>query len=192
MKIKWRGKLSKTNTFSPIKIPLNSVQLLDPKYKLQYYIPIIPILIFIVLCVYCKTGFMWKFTLNSVGYIIGFLLIIPFSIIHELLHASCLPSKGKAEIFYSVSGFCFVATTPTSRKRYILITLFPALMLGIIPLLIWIFIPYKYVMLNSIWFTLSSGNLASSVIDLYTLAQVINQTPKGSSIIQSGFECYYY
>lgn len=64
-------------------------------------------------------------------------------------------------------------------------------MLGIVPLLIWVLIPSRYVMLNSIWFTLSSGNLASAVIDLYTLAQVISQTPKGSSIIQSGFKCYY-
>ncbi|MGO5066242.1 DUF3267 domain-containing protein [Clostridium sporogenes] len=191
MKIKWKGRLSETNTLPTPKITPNSVQLLEPKYNLQYYIPIIPIIIFIVLCVYLKSKFVGDITLNSLGYIIGFLLIIPFSIIHELLHAVCLPSQATAEIFYSISGLSFVITTPIPKKRYIVILLFPALMTGIIPLIIWIFIPHKYVMLNSIWFILSSGNLATTVIDLYTLGQVIRQTPKGSVIQTCGYKCYY-
>ncbi len=192
MKMKWMGRLDEENTFPKSKIPLNAVQFLEPKWKFECYIPIIPIIIFILCCVYIKTNFIEEFTLNIIGIIIGFFLIIPFLIIHEFLHAICLPQESEVQFFYSSAGFSTVTTSPIPKLRYIVTLIFPSLVLGIIPLLIWFVIPVKYSILNSSWFILSIGNLGGAVVDFYNLFHAIKDMPRGSIIQISGFKCYYY
>lgn len=192
MKVKWKGKLSETNTFPTTEIPSNAVQFLEPKSNLEYYIWVIPILIFVLGCVYIKANFISEFRLNMLGIGIGFLVILPCLIIHELLHVVCFPPNAKVEIFYSAAGMSVVTSTPIPKARYIFTLLLPALILGIIPLLIWFFIPVDYKTLNSAWFILSIGNLGGAVADFYNLVHVIKEMPKGSVMQVSGLKCYYY
>ncbi|MEQ8155176.1 MAG: DUF3267 domain-containing protein [Clostridiaceae bacterium] len=192
MKIKWKGKLSETNPFPTVEMPSNAVQFLEPKYKLESYIAVVPIIAFIAGCVYVRSHFIGEVKLNLPGYIIGFLLTVPFLTIHELLHAVCFPTNAVVEIFYTNSGLGAFTSTPIPKSRYIFTLLFPAIILGIIPLLTWVFVPYYSITLNSIWFILSAGNLGGTIVDFYNLVHAIKEMPKGSVLQVSGLNCYYY
>jgi hypothetical protein len=192
MKIKWKGKLSETNTFPTSKIPSNALPFLESKSKLENYIAVVPIIIFVVVCVYIKSNFIAVVKLNLLGNVIGLLLTFPFLIIHELLHAICFPSNATVEIFYSASGLSVFPNAPISKSCYIFALLLPALILGIIPLLMWVFIPITNVTLYSIWFITSIGNLGGTTVDFYNLAHAIREMPKGSLLQLSGLKCYYY
>jgi hypothetical protein len=192
MKIKWKGKLNETNTFPENEIPINAVEFLGGQSKLEIFLMIVPIIIFIYGCVYIKSKFIGEYELNLLGYITGLLLCIPFLAVHEFLHAACFPQKSKIEIFYTNWGICIIPSTPLAKTRYICTLLLPAVTLGIIPLLIWTFIPYYYITFNSILFILSAGCLGSTVGDLCNLVHVIKEMPKGSVVMVSGLKCYYY
>ncbi|WBW96027.1 DUF3267 domain-containing protein [Oceanirhabdus sp. W0125-5] len=192
MKLKWKGRLTESNTFPTTEVPSNSVQFLEPKSKLESYIAIVPILFFAIGCFYVKSNFLGELKLNLHGFIIGLLLTIPFLIIHELLHAVLFPPKSTVEIFYSTYGLSVVTCEPIPKLRYIFSLLLPALLLGVIPLLIWIFIPTNNATLNSLWFILCIGNLGSTTADLSNLFHALKEMPKGSVLQISGLKCYYY
>jgi len=192
MKIKWKGKLSETNTFPKNEIPLNAVPFLESHSKLEIYVMLVPIIIFIAGCFYIKFNFISETKINFLGYIIGFLLCIPFLTVHELLHVACFPPKATVEAFYTIWGVCLIPSMPLTKVRYICTLLLPALTLGIIPLLIWTFIPYYYITFNSILFILSAGCLTSAVGDLCKLIHVLKEMPKSSVAWVSGLKCYYY
>ena len=148
MKIKWNGKLSQTNTYPLNEVPLNAVEFLDVQPKLSIVGMLVPIIIFIWGCFYIKTNFIGETKLNLTGYLTGFLLCIPFLAIHEFLHAICFPRGSSFQIYYNNWGICAAPSTPLTKSRYICALLLPAVVLGVIPLLAWIFIPYKYVTFN--------------------------------------------
>ena len=192
MKIEWKGKLSESNNLPETKVPLNAIQFLEPKSKMGSYIPVIPIIIFIVSCVYIKYNFIGAFKINLTGYIIGLIMTIPFLAIHEILHAICFISKTGVKIFYSAYGLSIIPNEPITKLRYIVTLLFPACIIGIIPLLLWVFIPINNTMFSSICFILSAGNLGGTTTDFYNLVQVIKKMPKKSVMQVSGLKCYYY
>ena len=139
-----------------------------------------------------KRNFIEEYTLNIKGLIIGGVLTIPFLIVHEFLHAICFPKEGIAEVFWSLAGISLIPCSPISKGRYIIILIVPAIIIGLIPLLIWTFVPFNNITLSSILFTLSCGNLGGTCIDLYNLYQVIKVLPKNSYMITSESNCYYF
>lgn len=192
MKFKWKGKLSESNQFPKNSVPANSVKFLNSKSNIEPYLGVIPILILVIGAIVFKRTFVSEYTLNINGIVIGGLLIIPFLIIHEFLHAICFPKESVAEIFWSSVGISFIPCNPISKKRYAITLLVPFIILGVLPLLIWSFIQFNNVTLSSIIFILSIGNLGGTSNDLYNLYQVIKKMPKNSYMITSGINCYYY
>lgn len=192
MTLSWKGKLSEKNTFPKNEVPTNAVRFLNPKYQIEPYLGAIPIFIIIIACIFFKRNFIEEYTLNIKGYIIGGLLTIPFLIVHEFLHAICFPKEGIAEVFWSPAGISLIPCSPISKRRYVIILIVPAIIIGLIPLLIWTFIPFNNITLSSILFILSCGNLGGTSIDLYNLYQVIKVLPKNSHMITSGTNCYYF
>ncbi|WP_286905272.1 metalloprotease family protein [Clostridium sp. UBA1652] len=192
MILKWKGLLSETNRFPEKDVPKDSVEFLNPSSKLAPYTPVIPILILIIVSIYLKRFLIGQFHLDIKGMIIGLLLTIPFFIIHEFIHAAFLPRDCTAEIFYSPAGISIIPCTPILKSRYAVILIAPALIIGLIPLLIWTFVPITNITLSSLVFILSIGNLGGTTNDFYNLSQVIKKMPKNSFMITSGTRCYYY
>lgn len=192
MILKWKGKLSENNTFPKNEVPKNAVRFLNPKFQMEPYLGAIPIIILIIACVLFKRNFIEEYTLNIKGYIIGFLLTIPFLIVHEFLHVICLPKEVIAEVFWSPAGISLIPCSPISKGRYAIMLIVPLIVIGLIPLLIWTFIPFNNITLSSIIFLLSAGNLGGTSIDLYNLYQVIKVMPKNSHMITSETNCYYF
>lgn len=115
----------------------------------------------------------------------GWLLTIPFLIIHEFLHAICFQKDSIAEIFWSPAGISIIPCKPISKQRYTITLIVPSIVIELIPLLIWTFIPFNNITLSTIIFILSIGNLGGTSNDLYNLYQVIKVMPKNSHMITS-------
>ncbi|MFL0198787.1 DUF3267 domain-containing protein [Clostridium sp. WILCCON 0269] len=192
MKVKWKGKLSETNTFPTTEIPPNAVEILNNQRKSDLFVMLIPIIIFIVVCIHVKSNYIGKYKLNLVGYLTGFILAFPFLAVHEFLHAMCFPPKSEVLVYYNNWGICLAPSSPISKIRYICTLLLPAIILGVIPLLVWTFIPIYNVTFNSMLFILGAACLGSSVGDLCNLVHVIREMPKNSVIMVSGLKCCYY
>lgn len=192
MKLKWKGKLSETNSFPENYIPNNATQFLNSNSKIIPYIPVIYIFIIIFIAMYIKRNFIGQFNLDIKGWVIGLILTIPFLIIHEFLHAVCFPKECSAEVFYSPAGISIIPCVPISKLRYAITLAIPAITIGLIPLLAWVFIPFTNITVSSIIFIISIGNLGGTTNDLYNLSQVLKKMPKGSFMITSGTNCYYY
>ena len=192
MTLKWKGILSEKNTFPKNNIPTNAVRFLNPKSQIEPYLGAIPILILVIACIFFKRNFIVEYTLNIKGLIIGGLLTIPFLIIHEFLHAICFKKDCIAEIFWSPAGISIIPCKPMSKQRYVITLIVPSIIIGLIPLLIWTFIPFNNITLSTIIFILSIGNLGGTSNDLYNLYQVIKVMPKNSHMITSGTNCYYF
>lgn len=192
MNIIYKGKLTEKNKLPKNDIPKNSIQFLNPKSKIEPYLGVIPILLVIIVTVWFKRNFIMNFTLDIKGMFIGLLLTIPLLILHEFLHALCLPKHTPIEMFWSPAGIMLIPCKPISKLRYSITLIVPAIILGLIPLFIWTFIPFTNITLSSVLFLLSIANLGGCSIDVYNLFQVIRVMPKGSQMITSETNCYYF
>ncbi len=192
MTLKWKGRLSEKNTLPKNNVPTNAVRFLNPKSQIEPYLGIIPILVLVFACIYFKRNFIAEYTLDIKGILIGGILIIPFLIIHEFLHAICFPKDGVAEIFWAPAGISIIPCIPISKQKYTIALIVPAIIIGLIPLFIWTFIPFVNTTLSSTIFILSIGNLGGTSNDVYNLYQVIKVMPKNSFVISSETNCYYF
>ena len=100
--------------------------------------------------------------------------------------------RGVTEMFWSPAGISIIPCIPISKQRYAITLIVPAIIIGLIPLLLWTFIPFVNTTLSSIVFILSIGNLGGASNDIYNLFQVIKVMPKNSHMITSETNCYYF
>ena len=80
---------------------------------------------------------------SILGIVIGCMLLLP----HELLHGICFPKGSRVELYQMMKPAKMFVTSDKSmsRGRFIFMSLFPSLVLGLLPLLIWLYIsPYTY------------------------------------------------
>ncbi|MGL4730204.1 MAG: DUF3267 domain-containing protein [Clostridium sp.] len=128
-----------------------------------------------------------KLDLTSIVYII---IIFLFMTIHEFIHAAFIPNVLKSDkTYWGINGlFGFVCTTEKIKKgRYIVISIMPLILLSIVlP-----FVLNCFGWLN--WFTLLLCliNSMGSCVDCLNICIVMFQVPKGSYIINNGFETYF-
>lgn len=128
------------------------------------------------------------FVFNLLGCAIGCVLLLP----HELLHGICFPKKAHVELYQMISpSKMFVAANePMSRGRYIFMRLFPNLILGIAPLIIWMCIsPETY--LAKTFFSIGFINVVAGVEDYMNITKTMRFTPPFSQIYVSGLKTYY-
>jgi len=114
-----------------------------------------------------------------------------FLIIHELIHGLSCPKNCVVNYYYSAHGISAYPLSPMSRNRYIFMAMAPAILLGFIPMIIWIFIPVKFIMLNSIIFSFSWASLSVSAADIYNAIKAL-KLPKESFIQASGTKVYWF
>lgn len=192
MKLIWKGKLKNQNDIPKISLPDNAVRLLNSKSQLDIYIALGAILAFIVIVFLIKLNVTTGVWLNRWYLYSGLLLSVAFTVFHELLHALCFPSQVTVEFYYCKHGFALFTTYPIPKWRYVFIAICPAIISGVIPLIVWVFIPVSHVAVNSLLFGLSAPSLTASVADLRGAYHVVRAMPKGSVIQMSGNKLYWY
>jgi len=119
-----------------------------------------------------------------------FLLAIP---VHEVLHAICFGKDAEVEMYFAPKALAafVVSTHPVSKARFIFLSLFPNVVLGWLPLLIWMLLPYNAAFSNHLFAFAIFGALAG-VGDYLNVFNAVCQMPKGSIQQMSGFNSYWY
>lgn len=133
--------------------------------------------------------FLISLSLNfkTLGYIGAFLAFI---LVHEFTHAIFIPNVIKSKnTSMGIRGFGgFVSTTEMmSRRRFVLISIAPFLLLSIVlPIVLGVLS-----LLNGFWVFLIILNAMGSCVDFLNIALILFQIPKHSYIVSNGFETFY-
>ncbi|MGN0761656.1 MAG: DUF3267 domain-containing protein [Christensenellales bacterium] len=118
--------------------------------------------------------------------ILGLLLPILTAFPHELLHAICF--KGDVYLYTNWSqGLLFVVGPETmSKGRFVLMSLLPNLVFGIIPYIVGMSISNVFLM--------AFGSMATSMGagDYYNVFNALTQMPKGARTYLYEFHSYWY
>jgi len=116
--------------------------------------------------------------------------IFVYLIVHELLHAMLIPNFLKSQKTYLGIAFYggFVSTTEEiSKRRFILISVVPLIVLSII-------VPHFFILLglfNGFIAFLAIMNAMASSVDIFNVFLVGVQVPNGCRIINNGNETYF-
>ncbi|MDU6878314.1 DUF3267 domain-containing protein [Clostridium tepidum] len=134
-------------------------------------------------------GFKIQFTIRP-SILLYIVIIFLFMTLHEFIHGIFIPNVLKSDkTYWGINAFCgFVFTTEKIKKvRFIIISIMPFILLSII-------LPFILNVLGLLnWFTvlLCLINSMGSSVDLLNICLVALQVPKGSYIINNGFETYF-
>ncbi len=114
------------------------------------------------------------------GFLTGFAQLI----VHEWLHAIVYPQQAMVTIGRLKGKMVFVALAsyPLRRIRFIIMCLMPFI-LGIIPLLMFIFSPGYRTILNGFIFGMSCMGMVSPFPDVYNVILVLKQTERTDGIM---------
>lgn len=188
MKIKWIGKFDGNNLPSA-HIPNNAKAM--PEVTNKSTLILIPIFAFIAFLLFCKTrlygGVMLTRQNLAIGFLVGFFLFP----VHELLHAISFPSNSDVFIFFTMQGLGTSCTTPVTKKRFLVVTLLPSILLGVIPLVLFMLIPSAYERVSAILFAISFLQIGGSYVDIVNVFQLL-QLPSKTMIQISGSKIYWY
>lgn len=136
-----------------------------------------------------KQGFSISFTVNLFT-LIYVVIILAFMALHEVLHACFIPNVLKSDkTYWGINMFYgFVFTTEKIKKdRFLIISIMPFILLS----LILPFILNILGLLNGYTVLLCLINAGGSCVDCLNMWLVAIQVPKGSYIVNNGFETYF-
>ena len=201
MRLRYKG-VCKDMTKLPVgNLPENAVKFVEPESQQALekasYLFMIPPMLIIGLAL--LVGFLLhrgiNLTLDFSNYWWIILVIIPLYLaamfVHEFLHAVCFGRDSEVDL-YIMSSFFFVhSVTPISKNRFIFMSLLPNIVLGLIPLLIWIFVPMSLAV-GTILFAFSAIMLLSGGGDYLNTFNALRQMPKGSYQQLSGMNSFWF
>lgn len=133
---------------------------------------------------------MFDFWFILPAFIIGFIFALP---LHELFHALCYPKEAEVHIGLSLKKVAAFAISfyPISKRRFIVMSLAPML-LGIIPLFIFIICPLSQKWLLTLCIVPSFMGLISPMPDYMDVCKVLKQVPKNVKIQASNEGLFWY
>ena len=146
----------------------------------------ISFVIFLVLAMFAVVRGRGLFLQRRIQLVLGLLLPILTAFPHELLHAICF--KKDVYLYTNLSqGLLFVVGPETmSKGRFVLMSLLPNLVFGIIPYIVGISIANVFLM--------AFGSMATSMGagDYYNVFNALTQMPKGARTYIYGLNSYWY
>ncbi len=193
-RIIWEGNQPWGKEFPEIPLTEGAVKIERPDDLLSASVPygIVPMLLCFI-AVFIKksasTEFIFDLRFMPIGFLIGFLLMP----VHEFLHAVCYPKEATVYVGISikkVAAYAFSAF-PISKRRYIIMSLAPVL-LGIIPLCVFLMCPLKLKWLLTICIVLSFMGLISPSPDYMDVIQIMRQVPNGAKIQASNEGLFWF
>ena len=198
MKLIWKGKFESMDQLPIGELPENAVRFREPetpaKLSMVASLFLIPVLFLLIAAVVVKIllGFTkGDYTLyNPWGWVLALAMILP----HEVLHAVAFPKHAEVQVWYSLKNMMafVVSTCPTSKARFIFLSLLPNLVFGFVPLLIWMFVPDEQRQLSGLLFSFAAFSLMMGVGDFLNIFNALTQMPKNSITQLSGFHSYWY
>ena len=124
-----------------------------------------------------------EFTFDTWGCLLALVCMVP----HEFLHAVCF--KEDVYMYNNLKqGTMFVVGPENMTKfRFCFMSLFPCLILGVIPYIVFLINP-SLVTLG----TMGAISMASCAGDFYNVFNAITQMPKGAKTYLCGMNSYWY
>ncbi len=184
------------------KLPIKAIQFKEGKeindlfnlgftLELPIIIPIIIITIIRIQNIEGHISLNFKtFCIIAIAILMNYIL----KFVHEYIHACLYPAKSKKTIWkYTSNGAYFIyCNTRISKIRFIVISLAPMIILGIIPFILWLFIADKidliislvYVFLTWIMIFFAMGDLAN-------IYNTIKQVPQNAKVFNYGLHSYW-
>ena len=196
MKLRYKGILKRSDPLPIWPLPENAIRVNEPdsfqKITLISLLFILPALLLVVIItlvsyilhgVHTTAGFSW------VGLVLSFLVMIP----HEFLHAICFGKDADVEMYFLPQSGNIAVTSgkAISKRRFIFMSLFPSLILGWVPLLIWAILPYNEFSNILYTFSIITGAVHGAG-DNFGVYNIIRQVPKGSMMQMSGNNPYWF
>jgi hypothetical protein len=198
VKLTYKGKYTNEDQLPKGILPSNAVKFREPgtplKVNLVAILFMLPALLLIYLFVLASSLLHSGYSIPGSSYLLpGMALAVLAIYPHELLHAVCFGKNAEVELYIIPRLFmAFVySTQPVSKARFIVISLFPSLVLGWLPLAIWTVLPPEAIYSNILyWFSYFSILFGAG--DYLNVYNAIRQMPKGSIHQLSGFHSYWY
>ncbi len=198
LKLIWKGKFNGVEDLPIDELPENAVRFEEPESAEELAKEtrrfLIPVVIFLLIVIFLRIKTNGFFGVSDVLNIFG-VILIPFSILpHEYLHAIFFPKDAEVEMWYSIKQRLALVTSTTAitKKRFIFLSLFPNIVFGFLPLIIWIFIPSYLSFISGILFTFGFISLIMGVGDFMNIYNTIRQVPKGAMTQISGLNSYWF
>lgn len=198
MKLIWKGKFQGEHQLPVGVLPDNAVRFREPetpeKLSLVASLFVIPVILIIIAALIIRAKISSApsggLSLNIWGVLLAFLMVFP----HEILHAVAFPREAEVEVWYSIKNMMafVISTYPTSKRRFIFLSLLPSIIFGFIPIIIWIFIPPEFSEILNLLFSFGSCSLMFGVGDFLNVFNAATQMPRGSITQLSGFHSYWY
>ncbi len=198
MKIVFKGKFDSVDDLPKGILPANAVKFREPDSMLALNLAVLPyfsvaVVLFLLALLTKKLLYAQIGELNVIslwGILLSLVMIVP----HELLHAVAFPQKAEVEVWYSLKfmvAFC-VSVYPTSKSRFVWLSVLPAMVLGVIPLMLWAVLPISGTEFSNALLTYSVFSLLYCCGDFMNIKNALTQMPKGSITQLSGMNSYWY
>lgn len=193
MKLIFKGKFISYDALPKGELPENAVKFKEPKtmtgVNCMAMLFMLPVLFGMIIAVSLRGCFENFASLNFIGLIISFVMLVP----HEFIHALCMGKDAEVYMYYSLKHMMmFVITLSTmSKARFIVMSLMPALVLGVVPFLVGIiFFPDSFLggvlMTTGFYCAIMGGG------DFMNVFNAAVQMPKGSLTQLSGMNSYWF
>jgi len=198
LKLIWKGKFNGVEDLPIGELPENAVRFEEPESAEELAKEtrrfLIPVVIFLLIVIFLRIKTNGFFGVSDVLNIFG-IILIPFSILpHEYLHAIFFPKDAEVEMWYSIKQRLALVTSNTAitKKRFIFLSIFPNIVFGFLPLIIWIFIPSDMSFISGILFTFGFISLTIGSGDFMNIYNTIKQVPKDAMVQISGLNSYWF
>ena len=187
MKIQWIGKYD-GNNLPVVEVEAGAKSL--PEVTTRSAVILLPILLLFALCVYCKSVYWGGITFSKIYWMIGIFIGLLFFPVHEFLHAICFPAGSHVFLFYTMQGLGTTCIAPMTRNRFIFVNLFPSMILGLLPLALFMVIPHADAFLSTTLFVFSLLHIGGSYVDYLNVLHLL-KLPKNATIQISGAKIYW-
>ncbi|MCL2059074.1 MAG: DUF3267 domain-containing protein [Oscillospiraceae bacterium] len=186
----------KSNEQLPLgTLPENAVKFKEPKNLTETTIKAslfaLPALVGVALFIIGSRLLHGDLSINGTlpGMLFAFLTLIP----HEFLHAICFGRDAEVELFIAPKQLSLfvISTQPITKARFIILSLFPNIVFGWLPLAVWMVLPYSAFFSNHL-LTFSVISVLFGLGDYMNVYNAARQMPKGSMQQLSGFNSYWF
>ena len=192
--IHWEGNQDWGKDYPEVAIPDHAVKIESRGGSLDGSLPygILPML-FCFACLFLKVKAFGEFPLDKPYALAGIVLGLCLLPVHELLHAVCCPPG--AEVYCGISirkfaAFC-VCHYPMTRRRFIVMSLLPAV-LGLIPLILFLIFPISWKIPSAVCWPAAMIGLMSPMPDYKDVHNVLRQVPPGAMIQSCNHGWYWF
>ena len=186
--IKVRLSINDINEYQAGILPDNAVKIGTPQSMSQMMLKAAPIAGFLCVILFatmmCKSIISETIVISPIFIVVGFLSGFILLIVHEWLHGIVYPKNADVTIGKLKGKITFVALAsyPLKRTRFIMMCLLP-FVLGIVPLMIFIFSPAEYRVLNGIMFGMACMGMISPFPDVFNVIILLRNTSKNDAIM---------